>query len=284
MGDSNMNNDDELVDLNEIDLDAYIAGKSQNALKEDDGNLNGQDWTFDNEQKAPSVNGDPRFYDPYLPAPFRGSVEDIQHKLKITGTRLRRDLNRSLHTDPQAWEALRRPASIHSAQRTLAEMLVSLPSADQEHFHELGGGYVYMPLSAMENFLYPTLRVMQHLHGKRCQYEYTPGGVESMIVYSFFHQGGGAPKNRTEHDLRILRNTVFPAGSDLPDQLRTNVEVKEGLSTHLRSTLRRLRELTALPSIDKLGDMTAESLDERQAEIDALLGIYSEHITKDYQT
>ncbi len=29
--------------------------------------------------------------------------------------------------------------------------------------------------------------------------------------------------------------------------------------------------------------MTAESLDERQAEIDALLGIYTEQITKDYQ-
>jgi hypothetical protein len=38
-----------------------------------------------------------------------------------------------------------------------------------------------------------------------------------------------------------------------------------------------------MPSIDKLGDMTAELLDERQAEIDALLGIYTEQITKDYQ-
>ncbi len=38
-----------------------------------------------------------------------------------------------------------------------------------------------------------------------------------------------------------------------------------------------------MPSIDRLGDMTAEALDERQAEIDALLGIYSEHIAKDYQ-
>jgi hypothetical protein len=81
----------------------------------------------------------------------------------------------------------------------------------------------------------------------------------------------------------MLRNTVFPAGSDLPDQLRINVEVTEGISTHLRSTLRRLREITVMPSIDKLGDMKAETLDGRQAEIDALLGIYTEQITKDYQ-
>ncbi len=37
-----------------------------------------------------------------------------------------------------------------------------------------------------------------------------------------------------------------------------------------------------MPSIDKLENMTAESLDERQAEIDTLLGIYTEQITKDY--
>ena len=38
-----------------------------------------------------------------------------------------------------------------------------------------------------------------------------------------------------------------------------------------------------LPSIDKLENMTAESLDERQAEIDALLSVYTEQqITKDY--
>jgi hypothetical protein len=104
-----------------------------------------------------------------------------------------------------------------------------------------------------------------------------------MIVYSYILKGGGIPQNRTERDLRVLRNTVFPAGSDLPDQLRVNADVTEGISTHLRSTLKRLREITALPSIDKLGDMTAETLDERQAEIDALIGICTDQITKDYQ-
>ncbi len=73
-----------------------------------------------------------------------------------------------------------------------------------------------------------------------------------MIVYSFFQQGGGVAHNPTEQDLRMLRNTIFPAGSDLPDQLRVNAEVTEGLSTHLRFTLRRLHEITIMPSIDKL--------------------------------
>jgi hypothetical protein len=101
-----------------------------------------------------------------------------------------------------------------------------------------------------------------------------------MIVYSYFLKGGEIPQNRTERDLKVLRNT---AGSDLPDQLRVNAEVTEGIFTHLRSTLRRLRGITALPSIDKLGDMTTETQDERQTEIDALIGIYTDQITKDYQ-
>jgi hypothetical protein len=103
-----------------------------------------------------------------------------------------------------------------------------------------------------------------------------------MIVYSFFQQGGGVAQNRTEQDLKMLKNTIFPAGSDLPDQLRVNADVMEGLSAHLRSTLRRLRKITVMPSIDKLENMTAESLDERQAEIDTLLSLYTEQITKDY--
>ncbi len=67
-------------------------------------------------------------------------------------------------------------------------MLGSVPSADHDHVHELGDGYVYMPLHTMEKYLYPTLRVMQHLHGLKGNYEHLPGGVASMIVYSYFQQ------------------------------------------------------------------------------------------------
>ncbi len=57
-----------------------------------------------------------------------------------------------------------------------------------------------------------------------------------MIVYSYFHQGGGVPQNRTERDLRVLWNTAFPAGSDLPDQLRVNAEVTEVLRDFVLAT------------------------------------------------
>ena len=86
--------------------------------------------------------GDEVYYEPFTPKLPRGSIEDVMQRLRVTGLRLRKDLNRSLLTDQKAWTALRRPASIHTAQRTLAKMLMSVPSADQKHFRELGDGYV----------------------------------------------------------------------------------------------------------------------------------------------
>jgi hypothetical protein len=184
MDDSDMNNDDDVVDYNLVDLDNSIAGKIQNALKKGKGNPNGNDRTLVEENQSLPVNSDPLIYEPYvIPKLPRGSVEEIQNNLRTLGSRLRKDLNKSLRTDPQAWKALRRPASLHSAQRTLAEMLFDCPHADQEQFHELGDGNVYMSLSAMKKYLYPTLRVMQHLHSNKGQYDHVPGGVKSMIVY-----------------------------------------------------------------------------------------------------
>ena len=164
-----MNKTDDLIDFNEVDINTvpYVAPN-----KDDKGSSDEDDCTLDTElqEQHQAKYGDSVFYEPYVTKPPRGSVEDIQQKLRISGTRLRKSLNRSLTRDPQAWTALRRPASLHSAQRTLAEMLVSVPSADHEHFHELGDGYVYMPLHTMEKYLYPTLRVMQELHSLKGRY------------------------------------------------------------------------------------------------------------------
>ncbi len=59
---------------------------------------------------------------------------------------------------------LKRPASLHSASLILAEMLIGIPHADRDQFHEIGDGQVYMPLAIMEKYLYPTLHLMRYLH------------------------------------------------------------------------------------------------------------------------
>ena len=61
------------------------------------------DCTIDDAQKAQfqAKHGDEMYYEPFTPKPPRGSVEDIQHRLRITGLRLRRELNHSLLTNPK---------------------------------------------------------------------------------------------------------------------------------------------------------------------------------------
>jgi hypothetical protein len=89
-----------------------------------------------------------------------------------------------------------------------------------------------------------------------------PGGVESMMAYSFFLQGQNLPKNRTMHDLTVLRNSVLTSGEDIYQQLSSSVEVADGLSAQMRSSLKRLQVACTLPSHETLVDR--EWLDERQ--------------------
>ena len=102
MGDTNMTKTDELIDYNEVDpfTLAPITETARNAPnKGEEGSPDEDDCTFDNEQQEQhqSKYGDSIFYEPYVTKPSRGSVADIQQKLRISGTRLRKSLNRSLN-------------------------------------------------------------------------------------------------------------------------------------------------------------------------------------------
>ena len=125
MGDTSMVRDDDLTDYNGEVLEDRITEETPKAPNQGDRDVLAElEWTLDDEQKVLSETkyGDETYYEPFTPKPPRGSVKDIQHRLRVTGIRLRKDLNHSLHTNPDQWTALRRPASLHTAQRTLAEM------------------------------------------------------------------------------------------------------------------------------------------------------------------
>ena len=91
-----MDKDDDLVDLNEVDLDGNPIQKHYQS--DDEGPPEEQEWTFDDKQTEQfrAKFGDETYYEPYAPKPPRGSVEDILHRLRVTGLRLRKELNRSL--------------------------------------------------------------------------------------------------------------------------------------------------------------------------------------------
>ena len=103
---------------------------------------------------------DPYDYMPYLVSHPKGSAKEIEAALRMRGLQLRKDLNQSLKENPAAWKALNRPTPLFAASRSLTEMLWDIPQNDREQFHELGEGFVYMPLNIMEKYLYPTLRLM----------------------------------------------------------------------------------------------------------------------------
>ncbi len=92
----------------------------------------------------------------------------------------------------------------------------------------------------------------------------------------------GPPKNRTEYDLEILRNTVSSSGDDIEDQLRNSSDAVDGLSSQLKKTLKKLETLCALPNLYELSDMEQEEFDAKQAEIDACLKLYKDQTTLDY--
>ncbi len=201
-----------------------------------------------------------------------GTIEQLQQDVRLRGMKLRRNLNVSLKDDKQKWQALRRPCCLQAANMTLDEMLTYIPKAEQEQFHEIGDVYVYMPLFTMEKYLFPTLHrtscgtcmSSQHKSFRRSR-------VDDCILLL---QSRNAPaKEQRQYDLDVLRNSTFSAGRDIPQQLQSNAEVTEGISSHLRLTLRQLREATTLPDLNQLNGYDQAQLDERQAEIDALIKI-----------
>ncbi len=98
-----------------------------------------------------------------------GSASELEQKLKLAGIKLRRELLMNAHNDIEAWSLLYNPPSIHGASHSLVEMLLNIPEEDREHFAPLGETSVCMPLRVMERYLYPTMKLMQHLQEERRQ-------------------------------------------------------------------------------------------------------------------
>jgi hypothetical protein len=90
---------------------------------------------------------------PQTEAEVKSVVEDLTQKLRIGGLTCRNLLNRSLKEHPENWKALRRPASMHASQLSLAQMLTCVPQVDRDQFQESGDGNVNIPLYIMEKYM-----------------------------------------------------------------------------------------------------------------------------------
>jgi hypothetical protein len=74
----------------------------------------------------------------------------------------------------------------------------------------------------------------------------------------------------------------FTSGDDIYQQITVNVEVVDGLSAQMRSSLKRLQVACTLPSHENLVDLAQEWLDERQAEAESLVRLFLEQVTNDF--
>jgi hypothetical protein len=187
-----------------------------------------------------------------------GSVKELEQMLRHKGLELRKKLQADIKENPENWNALKRPASMQ---------LLGISQHDRDQFHEIGDSHVYMPLAIMEKYLYPTLHLMRYLHKNTAKN--FPGGVESMIAYSFFLQGQNLPKNRTMHDLTVLRNSVLTSGEDIYQQLSSSVEVADGLSAQMRSSLKRLqwRALSPVTKPSLTADKSGSTNDKKRLKL-----------------
>jgi hypothetical protein len=81
---------------------------------------------------------DPFDYTPWIAALPMPLVKEIEQGLRVNGLKLRKQIQADVKRNHLLWDALRRPASLHNAHRSLAEMLVNIPQPDHSQFAELG--------------------------------------------------------------------------------------------------------------------------------------------------
>jgi hypothetical protein len=211
-----------------------------------------------------------------------GSAHELEQKLKLAGIKLRREFLLSAHNDIEAWSLLYSPPSIHEASHTLAEMLLNIPEEDRDQFAPLGEAAVCMPLRVMEKYLYPTMKLMQHLHEK-CGKDF-PGGIQTMAMYSFYLQGQLYPKQRAQEDLEVLKAATLTADHELCSQVRSEVQQVDNAHIQMRNVLYNLQKAVTLPEYDDLLMKGAQFLHDRQEEIDKLIALYDIQHQADFTT
>jgi hypothetical protein len=146
----------------------------------------------------------------------------------------------------------------------------------------LGEASVCMPLRMMEKYLYPTIKLMQHLQEKGGND--LPGGIQTMAMYSFYLQGQLYPKQRAQEDLDVLKAATLTSDDELCNQVRSEVQQVDNAQIQMRNILYNLQKAVTLPEYDELLLKGANFLHERQEEIDRLIALYDIQHQADFTT
>ena len=171
--------------------------------------------------------------------------------------------------------------SMNPSTRTLAEILQLVPLEDAEQISEFNDS-VYMPLHFLEKYLLPSMQLRKLLEAKdlTSEEEPLPGGPETAILYSLYHQTKMMRSSTQYNKLRSLVTHSDDNTSQLVKDITNNTKAKE---MALETYTNQLREVTRLPSMQTLCRMKAEDVSEKNQLISSVLANFEQKLKRDYK-
>jgi hypothetical protein len=136
--------------------------------------------------------------------------------------------------------------------KSLAEILQLVPIGDAEQISEFQG-LVYIPMQFLEKYLLPTMQMRKLLETDNQSGDKTPtgneplpGGPETAIMYSLYHQTTYTQATTLDNKLRSLVTHSDTDTSQLVKEITDSMKAKE---KSLETYTTQLKEVTTLPSL-----------------------------------
>jgi hypothetical protein len=170
---------------------------------------------------------------------------------------------------------------MNASTRTLAGILQFVPLEDAEQISEFRGT-VYMPLHFLEKYLLPSMQLRKLIETEDLApgSQPLPGGPETAILYSLYHQTKMTKSSTQDNKLRSLVTHSDEETSRLVKNITENMKVKE---MSVETYTNQLREVTRLPSVSTLCRMKSEDVEEKNQLISSVLTNFEQQLKRDYK-
>ena len=141
-----------------------------------------------------------------------------------------------------------------------------------------------MPVQFMEKCLLPTMQIRKLLETEselvRGE-QPLPGGPETAIMYSLYHQARSTQATTLDSKLRSLVTHSFTDTSKLVKDITESRMAKEKSSEFFTN---QLRKVTTIPSVQTICRMTAQDVKEKNQLISSVLSNFEQQLKRDYKT
>jgi hypothetical protein len=175
-----------------------------------------------------------------------------------------------------------RPTAMTAPTKTLAEILQTIPLEDAEQISEFQG-LIYMPEQFMQKYLLPTMQIRTLLETENevaRGEQPLPGGPETAIMYSLYHQAKATQATTLDNKLRSLIAHSHTDTDKLVKDITENMTAKEKSLAYFTN---QLREVTTLPTLQTICRMTVDDVREKNQLISSVLTNFEQQLKRDYK-